>query len=142
MTEKTALMINTKNLTKLTIAMGNFFIKPNEIQSIPLKYYDILKKNYGDKIESVIINQAELKRMEAEAIENIALKEKIAKLEAEKSNVIAKEEPVIVKKEKSQERLDMEAEAKVLGIKTAHLMGDETLANKILEIKTAPEQTA
>ena len=140
MTEKTTLMINTKNLTKLTIAMGNVFIKPNEIQSIPLEYYDILKKNYGDKIESVIINQAELKRMEAEAIENIALKEKIAKLEAD--NVIAKDEPVIVKKEKSQERLDMEAEAKVLGIQTAHLMKDETLANKILEIKTAPEQTA
>ena len=129
-----------KNNTSWILNLDNKKIKPSEITEISKDDLLLLQTIYGDKIE-ILDNKIniDLKNVENE---NITLKEKIAKLEAEKSNVIAKEEPVIVKKEKSQERLDMEAEAKVLGIKTAHLMGDETLSNKILEIKTAPEQTA
>jgi len=41
--------------------------------------------------------------------------------------------------DKSEERLALEAEAKELGIKSAHLFGDEKLAEAVAEAKKAAE---
>jgi hypothetical protein len=132
METKQTLMVNVKNLTKQTILMGNVFIKTNSVESIPAEHYDILKKNYGDKIERIVIDQDVLKRLENDSLENIELKKRIAELENKN------QEPEKIKEDKTPERIAMETKAKELGIKVPHLLGDEKLANKIMEIETAP----
>jgi hypothetical protein len=132
METKQTLMVNVKNLTKQTILMGNVFIKTDSVESVPAEHYDILKKNYGDKIEKIVIDQDVLKRLENDSLENIALKKRLAELEAKN------QEPEKTKEPKTPERIVMETKAKELGIKGWALLSDENLANKIMEIETAP----
>ena len=116
-------MKKIKNNTFCDLHIDNIRIKVGETTDVSEQNLSLLQSIYGNKIE--ILN-------EKTEIENAELKKRIAELEAKN------QEPEKTKEDKTLERITMETKAKELNIKSWHLLSDEKLANKIMEIETAP----